>query len=297
VYAVGCVLYEMLAGQAPFVGDTAIAIALAHTRQPVPDVRRARPDISPGVAAATERALAKDPAERFANAGDMRRALRGEAVAAAYEPTVPLGATAAATQVLPADERAERPRPSRAPLAILALAALALLGALLASQLSADDPPRERNRQQQRRDPAPAASEVPTEAPPPPVEPTAAPPDPTEPPEEEPTEPPDPAQIIPRDIPSLIQLLTVQPGIYGPKQEDLRKGLEKVNSQEGDKQADSAAKLYEQTGGWIEDGEINPDIGNLSRMLLEPLAAQADDGDDDGDPGQGKGKGKGKDDD
>ena len=294
VYALGCVLYEMLAGEAPYVADTAIAIALAHTRDPVPDIRAVRPDVSPHVADAVERSLAKDPAQRFSDAGEMRRALRGESVAAAYAPTAVLGG-ATATQVLPA---AVPRRSRRAPWALLALVALVLLGALILA--SRDDPADETADRKKRRDrqatkTEETVSEQPTAAPEPTAEPTQAPP-----PAEEPTD--DPAQAIPRDIGSLAQLLASQPDVFGTKQEDLRVGLEKVDALEGDEQAHEAAVLYDQTAEWVANGEINEDIGNLALLLLEPLAAGADDVEEDegdeepgGGPPPGKGKGKDKD--
>ena len=52
LYAVGVVLYEMLAGRPPFEGETPIATAIAHRDTPIPDVRRVRPDVQGDVAAA-----------------------------------------------------------------------------------------------------------------------------------------------------------------------------------------------------------------------------------------------------
>ena len=71
VYAVGVVLFEMLAGVAPFNGDSPVATALAHTTAPVPDVRALRPDVPNWLAMAIGRAMAKDPVDRFADAAAM----------------------------------------------------------------------------------------------------------------------------------------------------------------------------------------------------------------------------------
>lgn len=65
VYSLACVLYEMLAGQPPFIGPSARAIMARHVTDPVPPVRILRPDTPPAVAAALTRALEKDPAHRF----------------------------------------------------------------------------------------------------------------------------------------------------------------------------------------------------------------------------------------
>ena len=69
VYALGCVLYEMLAGEPPYTGPTAQAIVAHRLTDPVPSVRRARESVAPGLEAAVTRALAKVPADRFASAG------------------------------------------------------------------------------------------------------------------------------------------------------------------------------------------------------------------------------------
>jgi TolB-like protein len=69
VYALGCVLYEMLAGEPPYLGPTPQAIVAHRLSDPVPSVRRLRESVSSAVDAALTRALAKVPADRFASAG------------------------------------------------------------------------------------------------------------------------------------------------------------------------------------------------------------------------------------
>jgi hypothetical protein len=64
VYSLGCVLFELLTAQPPYTGETFYAVAVRHVREPVPDVRAARPDCPPELAALVERCLAKAPAER-----------------------------------------------------------------------------------------------------------------------------------------------------------------------------------------------------------------------------------------
>ena len=293
VYAMGCVLYEMLTGQPPYTGESPIGIALAHTRDPVPNVLKARPDVSPEVAAVVTRALAKDPAERYTDAGEMRRALRGEDVGGAFATTRVLAPPAAATQVL---ERSVPPRRRGTPWGLIALAALALLGALFLLNAMTDDPPAEETRAERRErrqeQTEPAVTQEPTTAP---EEDEEVEPEPTEAPP--PTEPAEEPPIIPTDIPSLIQLLESQPDTYGPKQNELRKGLQEVQDAEGVQQAEKANQLQGSLTEWTENDEIDPNIASLAFGLLEPYASQYEEGGDEegGGPPEGKGKDKDKD--
>src|SRR5690349_16746021 len=64
VYSLGCVLYEMLAGEPPYRGPTAQAIILKRFTEPVPSVRKGRPSVLEAVDQAIQRALAPVPADR-----------------------------------------------------------------------------------------------------------------------------------------------------------------------------------------------------------------------------------------
>ncbi|HET7426532.1 MAG TPA: serine/threonine-protein kinase, partial [Gemmatimonadales bacterium] len=75
VYALGCVLYEMLAGQPPFTGRTAQMIIARHRLDPLPSLRVVRPALPIDVEQVVERALAKVPADRFAGANELAAAL------------------------------------------------------------------------------------------------------------------------------------------------------------------------------------------------------------------------------
>jgi TolB-like protein len=75
VYAVGCVLYEMLAGEPPFTGPTAQAILAKRFSGPIPSVRTARERVPERTDQAINRALARAPADRFATAAEFARAL------------------------------------------------------------------------------------------------------------------------------------------------------------------------------------------------------------------------------
>jgi serine/threonine-protein kinase len=78
VYAMGCVLFEVLTGRPPFLGDTHLELLAAHLRAPVPKIADARPGVFvvPELQAVIDQALAKKQTARFPNAGAMLAALR-----------------------------------------------------------------------------------------------------------------------------------------------------------------------------------------------------------------------------
>ena len=144
VYALGCVLYEMLAGRQPFAADSAVALAYKHVSEdPVPPTRL-NPDVGATLEAVTMKAMAKNPRERYQTArdfhADLQRAVHGMAVSA--PPVVVFERTQAMapqrTAVLPAagyeepyeqDWYADPPRRSTASWAVITLLILAGLAA------------------------------------------------------------------------------------------------------------------------------------------------------------------------
>jgi serine/threonine protein kinase len=79
VYGLGCTLYELLAGQAPFARpgyESAFQKMKAHAEAPVPPIRERRPDVPQGLAITLGRMLAKDREGRFASPADVVRAVQ-----------------------------------------------------------------------------------------------------------------------------------------------------------------------------------------------------------------------------
>ncbi|MDT7711042.1 MAG: eukaryotic-like serine/threonine-protein kinase [Pseudonocardiales bacterium] len=72
VYAAGCVIYELLAGEPPFTGDTPVAVAYQHVREDPKPPSQVNPSIPPALDAVVLKALSKNPANRYQSAAEMR---------------------------------------------------------------------------------------------------------------------------------------------------------------------------------------------------------------------------------
>src|SRR2546427_3285092 len=75
IYSLGCVLYEMLAGEPPYTGVNARSVIAKQITDPVPSVRRLRDTIPPAIDGAVSKALGKAPADRFVTAAQFAEAL------------------------------------------------------------------------------------------------------------------------------------------------------------------------------------------------------------------------------
>jgi eukaryotic-like serine/threonine-protein kinase len=170
LYSTGCLLYELLVGRPPFVGDSPVSVAYQHVRETPLAPSQLDPEISPEIDAVVLKALAKDPADRYQSAKEMKddisRLLAGQQTTAQQATSVvPLAAGAMAanayddathvatppTFVPPAgpegpeeEYEEEEPRKSRVGLAILVtaliVAALGLGGWGLYRMLNPNNP-------------------------------------------------------------------------------------------------------------------------------------------------------------
>ena len=75
VYSLGIIIYEMLSGRVPFTGESPTVIMMKQVQDPPPSILDARPDLPASVNKLIERALAKQPADRFQTAGELSQAL------------------------------------------------------------------------------------------------------------------------------------------------------------------------------------------------------------------------------
>ncbi|HZC25879.1 MAG TPA: Stk1 family PASTA domain-containing Ser/Thr kinase, partial [Actinopolymorphaceae bacterium] len=111
IYSTGCLLYELLTGRPPFVGDSPVSVAYQHVREEPRPPSMLDPEVSPVADAITLQALQKMPHDRYQSAGEMRedieRGLSGQRIHASV---VPADATA---RFLPADAPPPPHRPTQ----------------------------------------------------------------------------------------------------------------------------------------------------------------------------------------
>lgn len=156
IYSTGCVLFELLTGQPPFKGDSAVAVAYQHVSEIPPKPSSITSDVPDSIDRVVLKALAKNRDDRYSSAEEMRadlnRAARGALVMAPETDSWQAPATqvmSPATMTMPAatmpppapaydtqtmariDTLEEEPKKKRWPIALLIVVALAIIGGLV----------------------------------------------------------------------------------------------------------------------------------------------------------------------
>ncbi|HEX6968080.1 MAG TPA: Stk1 family PASTA domain-containing Ser/Thr kinase, partial [Micromonosporaceae bacterium] len=114
VYAAGCVLFELLCGHPPFVGDSPVSVAYQHVREDPPRPSDINPEVTPAIDAIVLKALSKNPINRYQSAQEMRADLLRAAAGRPVMATPVLredDLAAAPTAVNPASGGSTRPMP------------------------------------------------------------------------------------------------------------------------------------------------------------------------------------------
>ncbi|MFD4295497.1 serine/threonine-protein kinase [Rhodococcus sp. NPDC058505] len=135
-YALGCTLYHLLTGRAPFPGSDTAHLVHAHLNLPAPRVTAARPELPPALDAVIARAMAKNPADRFPSSDALAAAARSALGAGTPAPPPSPQAPPAPTRHLAAPTPtgpAAVPAPARGRRLLVPLAACAVLAALAAA--------------------------------------------------------------------------------------------------------------------------------------------------------------------
>jgi eukaryotic-like serine/threonine-protein kinase len=135
LYSLGVVLYEMLTGEVPFTGSSPVAVAMRHVREQLPDVQLLRPEASAATASVLDRAVARDPANRYPDAASMIADLEEALAIEASRSGQATGEVTTVLRTLPGPTRRRLPWRMRHPARWAA--SLVLLCALLAIALVA----------------------------------------------------------------------------------------------------------------------------------------------------------------
>lgn len=117
IYALGCVAFQCLTGQPPFVRETPAQLMYAHAHEAPPSVRALRPELPPEIDAVFARVLAKDPRARFESAREFVAALESVGQSAAAQARA--AAAAAEAQAAAQAEASQAAAAGQAPPAVV----------------------------------------------------------------------------------------------------------------------------------------------------------------------------------
>jgi serine/threonine-protein kinase len=140
IYSLGIVLFEMLTGDVPFHGETAVTVAMKHVREEPPDVQTLRPEISSALAAVVDHCTAKDLEKRYPDTDELMADLEEVLAFETARTGQATGEAAAVLRTLPPGVQRLIPaqilHPAR--LAIAGIAAAALIIVLLVLVINGD---------------------------------------------------------------------------------------------------------------------------------------------------------------
>jgi eukaryotic-like serine/threonine-protein kinase len=149
VYSTGCLLYELLTGRPPFVGESPVSVAYQHVREQAAPPSTLDPELSPEIDAIVMKSLTKDVEQRYQSASAMRadieRCLAGQPVVAPAVPvdTGELPSAEESTSIfhgMPDDEEPERKRRWPMILTVIGIVALLVLAAIIGQLLFNSSP-------------------------------------------------------------------------------------------------------------------------------------------------------------
>ncbi len=287
LYALGCVLYALLAGRPPFSGPTPVATMMMHANDPVPDLRQARPETPAWLVGLVTSLLAKDPDARPAGAASVVAAIEGRVAPGGAAATTVLAAGDATARMveppppvapLPPASPSTGPDPQRrgsaAPmwvLAAVAVLALALLGWWALS-----------SRSEPTSSPTVTTTESASETPPTPT-PTATPTTPS-PTTASPTPTVDPAAAVGAALAAFsdqAQALEQDGTLDKDAAKGLDAGVRELDKavRDGDpvKVADAMDRLSATYDAAVGDGKVSPEAAASLDPLLADLQAAVDD--------------------
>jgi hypothetical protein len=131
-YAFGAILFECLTGRVPFDKETDAAVLFAHVTEPPPAASAVRPSLPPALDPILERALAKEPDDRYGKASDLMADL-GDALTVETESAAPVEAVA---PVAPIEQVADTPSLTRRLKSFFSLCLLLIAAVMLGSLTS-----------------------------------------------------------------------------------------------------------------------------------------------------------------
>jgi serine/threonine-protein kinase len=293
VYALGVVLYEMLAGRVPFVADSAVAVASKHVLEQPQPPSQVRAGVPPALEAIAMRALEKDPDDRFADAGQMASAL-GQSIGLSAVTTEPLTGTAAhdRTAVLPVavppSRRGTHAAPGRPPrwwipIVLFAVGAV-LLALFLPALLSRNDtgtnvtPPATHQPSHKASAPAPATSAPATSAPATTAPPTTAPP--TTPVTTEPSPEPPPATSVEDAAAGVAAALAsaesagaIDDTAARDVQHGIDESLKKYDDGDLDRALEEIQHAQDRLADSVEKEKTSPEAGSVISAAFDTLAS------------------------